>query len=138
MTKLLLLSVKPRFARAMLEGRKTIEVRRKFPEVPAGTVIVLYSSSPERAVLGTVRLKQITRVDPGRVWGMYADEIALDHAALVDYLDGALETALLEVEAPETWTRPVTLSTLRELLGVEPPQSYRYLAVEQMEKIRTN
>lgn len=138
MNKVLFLSVKPRFARALLEGRKTVEVRRKFPEVPAGTVVVLYSTSPERAVLGTVRLKQTTRVDPSEVWGMYADEIDLEQGALTEYLEGALESTLLEVEDPETWTSPVTLSALREVLGVEPPQSFRYLAPEQVEMIRSS
>ncbi|MBX3100121.1 MAG: ASCH domain-containing protein [Salinibacterium sp.] len=138
MTKVLFLSVKPRFARAILEGRKTVEVRRKFPEVPAGTVIVLYSSSPERAVLGTVRLKQMTRVDSSEVWELYSMEIALPQDALAEYLHGALESTLLEVENPETWPIPVTLGALRKVLGVEPPQSFRYLAPEQLEAIRTS
>lgn len=136
--KALFLSVKPKFARAILEGRKTVEVRRKFPQVPGGTVVVLYSSSPEKAVLGTVRLKQTTRVDPGAVWEMYGECIAIERDALAHYLDGAAASTVLEVEDPQTWARPVALSTLRELLGVEPPQSFRYLAPEQLEIIREN
>lgn len=138
MTRTLLLSVKPRYARAILAGRKTIEVRRRFPEVPAGTVVVLYSSSPERAIIGTVRLKQTIRVDPGKVWELYANKIDIEKRALVAYLDGATVSTLLEIEDPETWIRPVTLSALRETLGVEPPQSFRYLAAEQVALIRHN
>lgn len=136
MTKVLFLSVKPQFARAILEGRKTVEVRRRFPEVPSGTVVVLYSTSPERAIIGTVRLKQTIRIDPSQVWEMYADEIQIEEDALTDYLHGATESTLLEVEDPQTWTRPVALSALRETLGVEPPQSFRYLASEQVDLIR--
>jgi predicted transcriptional regulator len=136
MAMALFLSIKPRFARAILEGRKTVEVRRKFPTVTAGTVVVLYSSSPERAILGTVRLKQAIRLHPSKVWRTYADHIDIEEDALAEYLAGADSSTVLEVEDPETWTRPVTLTALRKLLGVEPPQSFRYLAPEQVAVIR--
>ena len=56
MSRVLMLSVRPRFARALLAGTKTAEIRRRFPDVPVGTTVVLYSSSPERALLGTMRV----------------------------------------------------------------------------------
>ena len=136
MTRALLLSIKPRFARAILDGRKTVEVRRRFPEVPVGTMVVLYSSSPERAVLGTVRLKRSIRVDPSQVWDTYSGDIDIEEAALADYLAGAEASTVLQIENPETWSQPVTLAALRELLGIEPPQSFRYLAPDQVAKIR--
>ena len=136
MTRAVLLSVKPRFARAILEGRKTVEVRRRFPQVPAGTTVVLYSSSPERAVLGTVRLKRAIRVDPKVVWETFSDEIDIEEDALIEYLAGADASTVLQVEEPETWSQPVTLGRLRELIGVEPPQSFRYLAADQVSAIR--
>ena len=136
MTRVLLLSVKPRFARAILEGRKTVEVRRRFPEVPAGTSILLYSSSPERAVLGTVRLRRATRVDPKLVWETYADDIGIEEDALADYLAGADTSTVLQVEYPELWSEPISLDLLRKMIGVEPPQSFRYLAADQAASIR--
>lgn len=136
MTKVLLISVKPRYARALLSGRKTVEVRRRFPKMPDGTAVVLYSSSPERAILGTVRLKRTKRVQSSLVWELYARKIDIGEQALNQYLQGAVESTILEVHEPDTWDSPVPLSELRELLGVEPPQSFRYLASEQLELIR--
>ena len=51
----LLLSLRPRFADAILTGAKTIEVRRRPVNASAGTPISLYASSPLRAyfVFGT-------------------------------------------------------------------------------------
>nr|WP_232528564.1 ASCH domain-containing protein [Microbacterium sp. MAH-37] len=132
----LFLSVKPRYARSILEGRKTAEVRRRFPDVPVGTVVVLYSSSPERAILGTVRVKQAVRVDPSQVWERFSDVIDIDEEALTEYLAGAEASTVLEVEEPETWVRPVSLRSLRDLLGMEPPQSFRYLVPDQVALIR--
>lgn len=136
MTRALLLSIKPRYARAILEGRKTVEVRRKFPVVPAGTTVVLYSSSPEKAIIGTVRLKRTMRVDPSHVWTLHGSDIDIDEGDLDNYLDGANESTLLEVEAPDVWEQPVSLNSLREILGVEPPQSFRYLKSEQVLRAR--
>ncbi|HWV48106.1 MAG TPA: ASCH domain-containing protein [Microbacterium sp.] len=138
MKRALLISVKPRYARAILEGRKTVEVRRRFPEVPPGTTVVLYSSSPERAVLGTVRLKQTITVPSDRVWEMHSSAIDIAEDALGEYLEGAEDSTLLEVEDPQTWARPVSLTSLRALLGLEPPQSFRYLDADQVALIATS
>jgi predicted transcriptional regulator len=132
MTRVLFISVKPRYARAILEGRKTVEVRRKFPHLPAGTIIVLYSSSPERAVLGTVRLKRTSRVAASAVWRLHSSAIAIGEDALDKYLEGAEESTLLEMENPTSWARPISLELLRKTLGVEPPQSFRYLDANQL------
>lgn len=133
MTRALLLSIKPQYARAILEGRKTIEVRRKFPTIDPGTTVVLYSSSPEKAILGTVRLKRTMKVNPNSVWGQHRSDIGIDENDLTAYLAGADESTLLEVDCPDSWERPVSLDSLRAVLGIEPPQSFRYLATEQVE-----
>ncbi|WP_223627105.1 ASCH domain-containing protein [Microbacterium sp. EST19A] len=138
MTRALFLSIKPRYARAILEGRKTIEVRRKFPDLPAGTTIVLYSSSPERAIVGTVRLKQASKLPPDRVWELHSDAIDIPEDALGEYLQGTDASTLLEVERPRAWERPVSLASLRDLLGFGPPQSFRYLDSLQVELIASS
>ncbi|MCB8043273.1 ASCH domain-containing protein [Microbacterium oxydans] len=124
MTRALFLSIKPRYARSILEGRKTIEVRRKFPDLPAGTTIVLYSSSPERAIVGTVRLKQASKLPPDRVWELHSDAIDIAQDALGEYLEGADASTLLEVEHPRAWgatslsrfaARPAGIWTAAEL-----------------------
>ncbi|APH45461.1 hypothetical protein BMW26_11240 [Microbacterium sp. 1.5R] len=135
MTRALFISIKPRYARAILEGRKTVEVRRRFPTVPPGTTVVLYSSSPERAIVGTVRLKHTSRMAPDRVWALHSEAIDIAEEALGQYLEGADASTLLEVEDPRPWVRPVPLEVLRALLGVEPPQSFRYLNPEQVDVI---
>lgn len=136
MTRALLLSIKPRHARAILEGRKTIEVRRKFPAVPSGTIVVLYSSSPEKAILGTVRLKRTIKIDSDCVWDSHGAAIGIDESALDDYLRGSDQSTLLEVECPDSWDQPLPLDSLRHDLGLEPPQSFRYLKTEQVTQAR--
>lgn len=127
-----LLSVRPRYARALLAGTKTAEVRRRFPHQPAGTTLYLYSSTPDRAILGTVQLERIDRPSADRVWHLYRHEIEIDEAALGAYLSRIDSAAILRVSHSVRWAHPVSLYDLRLNLGIEPPQSFRYLSDEHI------
>ncbi len=123
----ILLSVRPVYAAGLLAGTKTAEVRRRFPDQPPGTMIYVYSSSPERAVLGTLRLDAIDRPASADVWLRYRDRIQISRPSLEEYLSDCDEAAILQVSEPTTWQVPVSLIALREVVGIEPPQSFRYL-----------
>lgn len=127
MTRALLLSVRPRFAHALLNGTKTVEVRRRFPEVPAGTAVVIYSSSPEKAVLGTLKVRRFSRTTADEFWRLHSASVGIDRAELISYLNGTSQCSALEVENPLPWARPVTLAELRLKLNLDPAQSFRYL-----------
>lgn len=49
----LVLSPKPRFAEAILDGAKTVEVRRLMPRITVPALALLYASGSERALVGT-------------------------------------------------------------------------------------
>ena len=132
-----LLSVRPQFARALLNGTKTAEVRRRFPELAAGTVLYVYASSPSKQVIGTLRTTAVHRVPPRTVWGRFARMIGIDRGYLDAYLHGVDRASIIEVGAPETWLRPVTLHELRLHVAVEPPQSYRYLSDAQAAQLES-
>lgn len=55
----LLLSLRPRYATAILTGDKTTELRRRPVNALPGTPIILYASSPIMAVVGTARLADV-------------------------------------------------------------------------------
>lgn len=127
----ILLSVRPTFARALMDGTKTAEVRRRFPAQPAGSRLFVYSSSPDRAVIGTLRLDSIDRPNSQDVWRLYAHQIEIDEEPLDLYLEDTASAAILHVSEPALWNRPVPLSQLRSRIFLEPPQSFRYLTIAQ-------
>lgn len=126
----ILLSVRPVYAAGLLAGTKTAEVRRRFPELPSGTTIYVYSSTPDRAVLGTLSLDSVDRPAASDVWPLFNGRIQISERALQDYLTDCDRAAVLHVSQPERWDRPVPLHQLRSIVGVEPPQSFRYLSDE--------
>ena len=51
--RMVVLSLKPRFAEAILSGVKTVELRRTVPKIVVPTRALLYATTPVRALLGT-------------------------------------------------------------------------------------
>lgn len=137
MSRILLLSVRPRFAQGLLAGTKTAEIRRRFPDVPEGMTVIIYSTSPEKAVLGTMRARRVVRSNADEIWRDYSGVIGIERAELTDYLDGANECSVLELDTPNLWSRPVALDDLRRVLQVEPPQSFRYLTSRQLSRLQS-
>ena len=127
MTRAVLLSLKPRFAEAILDGSKTLELRRRFPILPKGTVFFLYATSPLRSLVGTATLVQTTPLPPHKINSPLLAKLRLEHAEALDYLKGTNVGTLLELQQPERFWRPIELDSMRKQLGLEPMQSYRYL-----------
>lgn len=131
----ILLSVRPEFAHALLAGTKTAEVRRRFPAVRTPSTIYVYSSTPDRAVLGTVQLVGIDRPSASAVWDLYRDQIQIRRQPLEDYLQNVNDAAILRIGAPSPWRVPLPLAALRSDIGLEPPQSFRYVDALGEERI---
>lgn len=117
-------------------GTKTAEVRRRFPDVPEGMTVVIYSTSPEKAVLGTMRARRLVRSNTDQIWRDYSDVIGIEQAELTEYLHEASECSVLELDAPNQWAKPVGLAELRRSIHVEPAQSFRYLSVKQLARLQ--
>jgi len=84
-TQPLVLSLKPRFAEAILDGSKTVELRRTRLLAPPGTCLVLYASSPVMAVVGTATLAAIDTASPTAIWRRHNSRVGLGRAEYDTY-----------------------------------------------------
>ena len=130
--RILVLSVKPRFADAILGGGKTTELRRVRPLLRVPTLALLYSSSPEMAVVGACRIDAIVTRSPGSLWRTHGRSSGVTRLEFDQYFAGCAEASGLLVSQPQRLHEPVPLEALRRRMrGFAPPQSFRYLtAVE--------
>jgi predicted transcriptional regulator len=127
----LLLSLKPRYADAILDGSKTIELRRTRPRIEIPTDALIYASSPRCAVVGTCRVVEVLEFTPLGMWRLHGREAAIDYAAYKAYFDGCTTAYGLVVAAPRRLGREIGLSSIRTAWrGFQPPQSFRYLSTE--------
>lgn len=128
----ILISIKPEHANRIMSGEKKIELRRKFPESAVSGALpqrmIIYSSSPVRAIIGEVLMGPITRFKQENVAFAYRvlqERACVDEKAFHAYFDGLGGVGIV-VHKPILYSTPITLDEMRKL-GIQPPQSWRYL-----------
>lgn len=124
----LLLSLRPRYAEAILTGAKTVELRRRSVNAPPGTPIILYASSPIMAIVGTARLREAQVLDLESAWQRHNRRLGLSRGEFDAYLDGSARAFVLILSQVQILDEPLSLSRLREDGRFQPPQSFRYVA----------
>ncbi len=131
----LVLSLRPRFAHSILDGSKSVELRRQRVATSPGTPVVLYASAPVMAVVGTARVAEVHIDEPDCVWQQFHMDLGLKREEFEQYVAGAAQaSALLLTDIDRLWA-PVSLSHLRQAQPFNPPQSYRYLTCDALERL---
>jgi predicted transcriptional regulator len=131
----LLLSLHPRFATAILDGDKTVELRRQRVAVPPGTPVIIYATSPVMALTGTARLASVETATPAQVWRRHRTACGITKTEYTAYMEGAAQASALLLDSPHPLTQAVPLAHLRHNGAFHPPQSYRYLTREALREL---
>ena len=126
--KALLLSIRPCYTDLILAGSKTIELRKRQPRVPAGTLVVMYASQPTCALVGAFVLRGVVNRPPTNLWSEHGSQTGVSKETFERYYaDHECACGLLVGEVMPL-EHEVSLATLRRCWrGFHPPQSYRYL-----------
>lgn len=121
-----LLSVKPRFAEAILAGTKKFEFRRSLFRNPDVETVVLYASSPVQRVIGEFRIAEILALTPPELWARTHRWSGIDRSYFDEYFREREVGFALKVENPRSYRRPLSL---QHHFGIAyPPQSFCYLS----------
>jgi predicted transcriptional regulator len=127
-----LLAIKPRFAEAIIGGRKTVEFRRtRFSRPPA--YVVLYASSPVKQVVAYFKVTAIKELTPPGLWRQFKADGAIDYDEFMDYYRGAALGVAIVVGDVSTLSTPKSLYNL--LRRKKPPQSFRYLCSDSIVRL---
>ena len=132
-----MLSLKPRFAEAILSGRKTVEVRRVMPRITVPTLALLYASGPARSLVGTCVVSNVVRHPVQELWRLHGAETALSRSEFSSYLAGRDEGVALLLEQATRLPAPIPLPALRRAAAFRPPQSIAYVGNERRELLLT-
>lgn len=119
-----LLSIKPRFAEAIMRGEKRVEFRRRPWKSDVGTVVV-YSTSPARKIVGYFTVTFVQLASPDRLWREHGGVGAIARHEYRDYYAGAAVGVAVGVGAVH---RLRSEKRLQSVTGLQkPPQSFAYL-----------
>jgi predicted transcriptional regulator len=120
-----LLSIKPEFAYAILNGTKHFEFRRALFRREDVDRVIIYASSPERLVIGEFLIEGILSLAPNELWSLTCEHAGIDKARFDLYFSGKKEAHAIQVHSPKRYRRPLDLK--RDFGITRPPQSFCYL-----------
>ena len=123
------LSVKPAFAAALVDGSKKFEFRRVRPTLSQDDLIYVYSTAPVQAIVGSFVCGDIFEGRPGTLWRKYGRFASIPRAIFRNYFQGSQVATAIEVREPSAWPEPLSLTAIRRRFpDFHPPQSYMFLA----------
>lgn len=131
--RVLFLSIRPKYAGLILDGRKTVELRRVRPKVAHGDLVLLYASSPTCELVGAFTVDAVEVSSPTALWKRHGSALGVTRSQLYAYFTGTSRAVAISVKDPRRIRHPRTLADLRsQLPGFVPPQSYVYLDADQV------
>jgi predicted transcriptional regulator len=131
-----IISIHPSYAEAILAGKKTIELRRRIPELPSGTCLWIYATRPTRAVVGFVTIRDVMKAHPRTIWNKHRDGAGVDHASFKTYFNGANQGVAIFLAAAQRVV-PITIDQLRSIRDrFHPPQVLTRLTATEASALR--
>jgi predicted transcriptional regulator len=121
------MSIKPRFSEAILDGRKHFELRRVPVRVQPGDLVIIYASSPQKAVVGAFVVARVLTGSVAALWDELSAQLGATRDEYEEYFRGCEAAHAIAIGA-RARIEPVALTSLRQRRpGFRPPQSYTYL-----------
>lgn len=120
-----LMSIHPHHADAILAGEKLVEFRKR-ALAPDVETVLLYATSPVRAVVGWFTVGGTIKKNPKDLWQDTQDVGGISRTAFEKYYSGCEEAVGLLIEDAERLTAPIPLSKLDPRPAV--PQSFNYVS----------
>jgi predicted transcriptional regulator len=126
--QVILMSIKPKYAEQIMQGSKTVELRRVAPNLNKSAVILIYESTPVKAITGYAFITGITKLSPSEAWTRYAGKAQISKHDFDEYYQGTDQAFVIHLKEAVRLLEPISLADLRnERILSNPPQSYRYL-----------
>ncbi|WP_156420139.1 hypothetical protein [Aureimonas sp. N4] len=126
--KPVIISVKPKWSRLIHSGKKTIELRRRFPLLPIGAVAYLYESTPTCSLTSVLRLGIIHKLPVADLWRLHGAASCVDENHFTEYFDGRPIGFGIEIVDCYALAEAMKLDELRSKFSFTAPQSWAYAA----------
>jgi predicted transcriptional regulator len=125
-----LVSIRPTHADKIVEGRKTVELRRRFSTDAAGAFILIYSTSPTRAIVGSARIHAVHRLTLDKLWDNHGKAACVDRDTFDTYFSGLNEGYAIVLKDVKPFKHQFAAADLEKRFGFVAPQSFMYLRQE--------
>ena len=127
----LLLSVQPRFAHKIMNGDKTVELRRRLPRLETGFFTLMYVSAPIMALVGGFWVERTVSAPIEELWSRVRNKAGMTHSEFDSYFRGKEIGHALFFDDFLKLREQISLDAIRKICpNFHPPQIFRYLRIE--------
>ena len=134
-SRTLLLSIRPKYAELFFSGRKKAELRRIKPRIKEGDLVLIYVTSPVKALMGAFNVKQVLQGKPKELWREVNVSAGISRKEFDSYYLGAPQG--FAILSSQVWRlkRPIKLASLKHRWArFSPPQSYLYVTLRNKKR----
>jgi predicted transcriptional regulator len=124
------MSIRPEFADRLLAGEKRVEFRRR-PAARGVTHILIYATSPVRAVVGVAEIERLEQASPRKLWDSFSEVGGICRSDFFSYFAGVTTGCAYVVKRIWSCSRPEPLG--RHGLPKTAPQAFQYVGSATLE-----
>jgi predicted transcriptional regulator len=124
-----LLSIKPKYAKSIIEGEKRYEFRKAIFKNRDIDRIYIYSSSPVKKIVGTFEIGEILEDHPIDLWDNVKEYAGINDRDFFAYFDGKSRAFAIKIQNLQEFNDPV--DPYETMPRFVPPQSYCYMDREK-------
>ena len=137
MSRILLLSIRPEHVKRILNGEKKVELRRTRPKLNQGDLVLIYASTPIKALVGAFQVEKVLEDTPSNLWYRVQNSACISREEFDKYYIGTDRGIGIFFNKTCILQSPIALSGLRQCWpNFQPPQIYRYLSAVDINLIK--
>ncbi|NLC92535.1 MAG: ASCH domain-containing protein [Treponema sp.] len=119
----ILLSINPEYSNQILQGTKKYEFRRILPKRTVDEILI-YSTSPDMKVVGSVKVNEILMDTPINLWQKTKQHAGISEEKFLAYFENKETAFAYQLGAVKKYAHPKKLSDY----GIQTaPQSFVYI-----------
>lgn len=122
-----LLSVKPKYAEKIVEGKKKYEFRRAIFKKQNIEKVYIYSSSPVSKIVAAFEIEKILKDSPEKIWTLCQKYAGISKKDFFDYFKNSEQAFAIEIGYVDSFKEHIDPFIMIE--NFKPPQSFYYLPV---------
>ena len=124
----ILISLEPRHAENILEGRKRVELRRRMMNVTIGSTVWMYAKVPVGSIIGRAIVAAIHVLAPATLWRRFGAVSGISRGEFFEYFADREQGIALELSDCRRLSHAFDLEALRRFhQGFQPPQFFTRL-----------
>lgn len=127
-----ILSIKPVYADGILSGNKKVEFRKKIFK-RAVNKVYMYSSMPQKMIVGYFTIDKIDEDSPEKLWEKYKDVAGIEKKDFFEYFKGHKMGFSIIIDEVEKFKEEINPTDYIE--NFYAPQSYMYLTKNEMMRV---